>query len=393
MVLAVLSSAMAILVPASPSLGLGLSRPAVSTDAIDWPTFAFSAHRDGSNPFEHILTPETVGSLQVAWTSNLGGPTFNQPVLANGMVYQVAWGVLIAMDASTGAVVWKAPLHPADPPIGGITVANGMVYLGDERALWTFDAATGSPVWRILRSTGPTSPLVSGHRVYVGGAGGWLYSANALSGKRGWARLILQDTTFRTLALGAGDLYITTFSIGNDVIRVDAGTGMVAGGISLPQQVLGVSWHDGIEFVGTGNGTGNLFAIDPGTDKVLWEYDSSDNFLSGSPAVQDGVVYSGGGTYSDPGHVFALDAGTGALIWSYETPDGVPGVSVAGGVVYAAADDGIIRALDAANGDLLWSFDARSQVAHPPIIANGMVYVATMAGRMYAFALPAGLGR
>lgn len=358
-------------------------------EAIDWPTYAFSGHRDGANPYEQILTPQTVGALQVAWTTDAGVGGFNQPVLADGLLYEgVDDGDIVAMDASTGAVVWTNHIDPDDVIMSGISVANGMVYASGLRGVWAFDAAKGSLMWHSLPRYQTFSPLVSGHRVYVSDDDGTLYSANAVTGRKGWGRLILRGNTFFTLALGGGDVYVTWF--GNDVVRVDAVTGKVDGGVSLSKEALGVSWHEGMEYVGTGNGlAAGALAVDPTTDQILWEFEALGTYAFGAPAVLDGVVYlddSG----NDGGHVYALDAATGEMIWTFEAPDGIPGVSVAGGVVYTAGDDDWIRALDAATGELLWSFFTGSRVAHAPIIANGMVYAATGNGQIFAFGLPVG---
>jgi outer membrane protein assembly factor BamB len=382
------------MLPAQRSLGVGQDAPLRSTASIgqvDWPTFAFSAHRDGSNPYEDILTPTTVGSLQVAWTSDIGGDGFLQPVLSRGMLYEALFdGTIVAMAASTGATVWTAHVDPGIF-MEGVAVANGFVYAGAGDGLWALDALTGSVVWQNSPGAQNYGPLVRGKRVYAGGDG-TVSAANGLSGRLAWKRLIQQDSSFFTIALGGRDLFLTSFN--SFVVRVDSGTGKVVGGISLPvAETDDVSWHAGTEFVGAAGQTGSVFAVDPSTDQILWQFDTSNgDYVFGPPAVQDGVVYTDS---SGPtgGHVYALNAKTGGMIWSYEAPNGIPGVSVAGGVVYAAADDGIIRALDAASGDLLWSFNTGSRVAQPPIIANGMVYAATGGGLVYAFDLPAEGGR
>src|SRR5215831_16985466 len=101
----VMLSSVAVMLPAQRSLGAGRGAPirsAVSIGQIDWPTFAFSAHRNPSNPYEDILTPTTVGSLQVAWSSDIGGDGFLQPVLSRGMLYEAFGdGTIVAMAAST----------------------------------------------------------------------------------------------------------------------------------------------------------------------------------------------------------------------------------------------------------------------------------------------------
>ena len=137
----------------------------------------------------------------------------------------------------------------------------------------------------------------------------------------------------------------------------------------------------------------NLYALDASTGALLWKYATGDGTYS-SPAVANGVVYVG----SDDGNVYALNAGTGALLWKYDdrkhyrllagggqwrslcrlrrpqpvrlerqhgrTPVEVhnrrqrftSSPAVANGVVYVGSGDGNVYALDASTGALLWTY-------------------------------------
>jgi outer membrane protein assembly factor BamB len=67
--------------------------------------------------------------------------------------------------------------------------------------------------------------------------------------------------------------------------------------------------------------------------------------------------------------------------------------AVANGVVYVGSDDGRLYAFGAggcgaATCAPLWSYATGSAVRSSPAVANGMVYVGSDDGRLYAFGLP-----
>ena len=138
--------------------------------------------------------------------------------------------------------------------------------------------------------------------------------------------------------------------------------------------------------------TGNYYALNATTGAKLWSY-TTGGYVGSSPAVVNSVVYVG----SYDRNVYALNATTGAKLWSYTTGSSVcfplrpsptasstwgamtttstpstppPGRScgatrpetavsspaVANGVVYVGSDDGNVYALNATTGAKLWSY-------------------------------------
>jgi eukaryotic-like serine/threonine-protein kinase len=64
---------------------------------------------------------------------------------------------------------------------------------------------------------------------------------------------------------------------------------------------------------------------------------------------------------------------------------------VANGVVYVGSEGGSVYALSAATGAQLWSFPTGSAVLSSPAVANGVVYAGSNDGNVYAFDLAGGL--
>lgn len=56
-------------------------------------------------------------------------------------------------------------------------------------------------------------------------------------------------------------------------------------------------------------------------------------------------------------------------------------------MVYVGSENGDVYALNAASGANLWSFHTGNQVFASPVVVNGVVYVGSGDGKMYAFGL------
>jgi hypothetical protein len=65
----------------------GLSAQAAFLVQTDWAQFHNNPRRTGSNPYENVLSPAKVASLDVAWSAATGAPVFSSPAVADGVVY------------------------------------------------------------------------------------------------------------------------------------------------------------------------------------------------------------------------------------------------------------------------------------------------------------------
>lgn len=97
--------------------------------------------------------------------------------------------------------------------------------------------------------------------------------------------------------------------------------------------------------------------VDPTDLALSWSHRTPGSFLTGSPAVADGVVYAATRDEDGEGRatIRAVDFRTGETLWEYETKISVHGsIAVADGVVYAQDLRSNLYALDSAGGRLLW---------------------------------------
>src|SRR5207244_4380728 len=134
----------------------------------DWVTYMNDNGRSGFNKAETVITQATAPNLQVHWTAQAGGAIFSQPVAANGVVY---WGSFDGYEHATnvnGTQVWQQNVGvtttctPYNKPLGVVSTAavasvsiNGtptsVVFVGGgDDNLYALNAATGAVIWKTL---------------------------------------------------------------------------------------------------------------------------------------------------------------------------------------------------------------------------------------------------
>ena len=343
------------------------------TVRFDWPQPRFDTQNSGFNPNESVLSAETVANLTVLWKYPI---QTGQPTVANGAVYASSAfyqqeNNLFALDADTGALHWKS-----DPGWsgGGATVVNGVLYVSTQDATVALNASSGALLWRYAL-VGGTPPLVANGVVYVSCvvcAGDSVFALNADTGAPLWK--YATDFYVDGDAVADGVVYVTSR---NYVYALDAGTGA-----PLWQVPNLLSWDPpavakGLVYLDSG---ADIYALNAGTGAFIWKYNTG-NPISAPPAVANGVVY-----VTSYETLFALDAGTGAMLWKTQFNYLVLlSPVVANGLVFVGSE---IRAyaLDASTGTVLWKYTTGNGVGTFAVV-NGVVYVSS-GDYLYAFGLP-----
>ncbi len=354
----------------------------------NWPMFRGGPAHSGYNPYENVLSPSTVSGLTEIWSFPTAEGIFSSPAVVNGVVYVGSYDDnLYALDASTGEKLWS--FNTGDWVYASPAVVNGVVYVGSyypAGALYALDASTGAELWSVPLEGGTrSSAVVSKGVVYVGASDGYLHAFDASTGEEIWR--------FYT---GGSD----------SSPAVSNGTVYVGGN------------HYALPFYGT------LWALDASTGAELWRFQAA-YYVNSSPTVANRRVYFGsfdnysyafnaltghrvweiyeGGyiyasTASANGVVYlpgrelyeARDARTGAGLWDFGLADAYSSAAVANGVLYVGEGypGTSVYAVDASTGAKLWSFSTGSSVLSSPAVVNGMVFVGTDGGTLYAFGLP-----
>ena len=142
----------------------------------DWAMVAGNPQRTSSN------TEEVTGQLQVVWYRPIEGyiPQNSQVIATGGFLYVSTSAGLYALNAATGALVWR---FDTEMPLGNSpTVADGVVYVGGyDRKLHALDARTGQHLWSFAGAGAgyDTNPLVVEGKVFVGNRDGKMYAIGA----------------------------------------------------------------------------------------------------------------------------------------------------------------------------------------------------------------------
>jgi polyvinyl alcohol dehydrogenase (cytochrome) len=344
-----------------------------------------------------------------------------------------------AADAATGALLWKTQVdsHPRATLTGSPVLFKGRLYVpvsSYEEGVATLasyscctfrgsvvalDAATGRMIWKafaIERDPAPAGRNIAGTTTY-GPAGAAVWSAPTIDAKRS------------RLYFATGNSYTDVKEEGSDaIVAVDLESGRIlwrnqvterdndlsgcTGGAQLVNcpKIHGhdydfgaspilLSLSSGKDILVAGQKSGIVYGMDPDSGSVLWRTQvGAGGFLGG---IQWGMADDGRKLYvanSDvvmaengrPG-LFALDPATGKDIWYVPSPKVACSWSNGAhcfhaqsaapfairGVVFAGTTDGHERAFDAADGRILWDFDT----AHGAIdvtsgsLANGMLYL------------------
>lgn len=307
-------------------------------------------------------------------------------------------GSVVALDAKTGAVAWKAWTIDEAPREVGRTSAGTPVL-----------APSGAPVWN--------SPSIDERRglLYVGTGENYSSPANDRSdallalelatGKLAWHRQKTKGDAWNVACM----LKDNPNCPDEDGPDVDFGAATII-----------VRGSDGPDLLLAGQKSGDVYALDLARHgEPVWHAKVGRGGIQGG--VHFGMATDGerlfvpisdmrdehveGKVYDEPSRagMYALDVKTGKLLWSQPADDACAGrefcdsgisaaVTAIPGAVIAGHMDGRLRAYDAATGRVLWEYDATREVATTdggrgrggsfgggagPVASDGMLFAAS----------------
>ena len=277
-------------------------------------TFSIDA-KTGKEKWRHVSGRCTASSPAVA--GKLVFQAFlNSPPCNSSRSPDVLTGEVIAFDALTGKVRWRAAVGPTE---SSPLVHQGRVYVGDWRGrVIALDQRTGRIVWT-FRTGGRVKGAVAalGNRVFAGSYDGRLYALDSRTGALQWrsssqARFGGLGRFYSTPAVAYGRVFIG--STDGKVYAFGATTGDLLWSRSTGGYVYSspAVWE---KLVLVGSYSGSFFAIDAATGDVRWRF-SAGGRISGAATVMAGRVYFA--TLNR--RTFAVDGRTGRQVWSF--PDG-----------------------------------------------------------------------
>ena len=445
--------------------------PLMAQGPSDWPMFGQNvANTAAASTPGASMSPNQIAKLKPKWVFATGGDVSARAAVVGGVAYFPDWaGNLYAVDTQSGHLAWSHQLSDYGLTAGTVSrtspaVVNGLVYVGTQYVstgltgwLLAINASTGALVWKIQPDTSnpfpviTASPVVANGVVYVGmtsneefvaadpsypccSVRGSLVAVNAAtgailwqtfmtpvgySGANVWGSNPVVDATRGTVFVGTGNNYsvptdpaYTACVAGggtraacqspdnhaDSIVALDMFTGHVKWATRLEnwgqQFTQGVT--DGSDFWNTA--CGGFFGSpvncppSPGPD---YDFGSAPNEITYQAGPTAKTIIGAG---QKSGIYYALDPDTGAELWHTQVG---PGSSLGGmewgsasdgtriyvaianlyGIPYSAGSAGSWAALDPATGAILWQVaDPNGSVDLGPLtVADGVVYAPSMA--------------
>lgn len=295
---------------------------------------------------KHVIRLRNLASPEP--TNNCDGGVPRSPVLAGGVVYDMASGWVNAYDAADGLLLWQQDFDPADDPssetlLTTLVVADGKVLVGGDYCdsssdpngfVFALDAVTGDQVWRSSGSYGALDYfVVSGNEVVATGAslgsGAVITAYDLSSGTADWIQSG-DSSCDPSPAIVVRDVVVTPLCPFPD---------------SVPE----------------------LAGFDLMTGAPLWQHDGLWSVYAGSDHSTHGHVY----VRPDGGAITDINAATGAT--RFTLTDATQVLAVDDSSVYAGCGSGTVCAYDEATGTKVWQVADVSTLAAE---ANGVLYLA-----------------
>jgi polyvinyl alcohol dehydrogenase (cytochrome) len=148
----------------------------------EWPSYGHDVANTRTQPEETAFGPGAVAGMKPAWVFSTGstgdGTGFNTtPVAYGGCAFIGSFGgVAYALDAKTGHVVWQRKLEAPKPGSGGVIVGAGaitgraVVFLVDEFAApyaIALNRSTGAVIWKSAPFAPPLNASVAQEGSYT----------------------------------------------------------------------------------------------------------------------------------------------------------------------------------------------------------------------------------
>ncbi len=336
------------------------------------------------------------------WKTELGGKINASPVVWGDTLFIGGPQGFHALDAATGAERWRFPTKVQVD--SSACVADGIVcFTTTEGRLLALDATTGKQKWQYRGTATPTSR--SAPAIVYGAVlcplGKETVAVRLDNGKRLWSIDKYVPDEYSALACAPDGFYSLGHLTWGLLIRYDyttaqpvwRGSGNYSAGVYLTKP-LAID-ADGFVYFNTTRGAGKFSPVAQGRvpaghNERIWgiflldkQIDDNEMIPQAAPTVWQGRLYAG--RYD--GKLVALDTKDGKELWRKQYPAPVlsdPSVAAKSGLLVFGCHDGLLRAVDAATGEDRWSFPTGGTIFASPWIGDGVVYVASHDGYVYA---------
>ncbi|RCX17017.1 outer membrane protein assembly factor BamB [Fontibacillus phaseoli] len=333
------------------------------------------------------------------WSLKLEAHIQSSPVLAEGTLYFGSEeGKFYAVDANDGTITWEAKF-PGKIRSSAAVVEDELYFTDTTSTLYALERETGKLKWKQQLDDSLTdeglpdmwdyyigSPAVDGDYIYVGGEGPQFYAIKRQDGSVVWETETASFVHGKA-AIADGNIHIADMS--GEVAALDQQTGNKLWSAKFGPVQSSMTYKDGVLYFGSRDQY--VYALDAESGAILWTHLSpSGSWVVSSAAASDKHVVIGASD-SKVVHVFDRSAGKHKFDFKLDSRVFASPV-ITDQIMYfgsAYTDGGKERdafyAVDLDSGEELWRFEGtKSPILSTPIVADGIVFFATLDGYVYA---------
>jgi outer membrane protein assembly factor BamB len=374
---------------------------AVSADPLDWPYWRGPEYNSISREtgLPDTIDPAGGARSNLLWKrDDLGGRS--TPIVMRGKLYTILRADpatpregerVVCIDAATGQDIWESRhnVWSSDVPdtrVGWSSVVGdpetGNVYaLGAAGLFECYHGETGEIVWSI--------PL---HEQ--------MGLLSTYGGRTNYPIVFEDLVILGSVIIGWGDMAVPSFR----VMAFDKRTGEIRWFVSTRLRPTDTTYSapvlatiKGQKLMIVGSGDGHLYALQPRTGKIVWDYHFSRRGLYNSPTVVGDVVYSGHSEENPPpistmGVVAAIRGDlsgnlneTGEIWKELGLAVGRSAILHVDGRLYCCDDSGKLHVLEAKDGEPITRRPTSLGTINfaSPLYADGKIYHCEKNGRWY----------
>lgn len=358
-----------------------------------------------------------ITGLNEANSGSIGeGESFEQgivptPVVGGGMLYAMDGIGAVSAHAvkDVGSVKWVATalIEEDEPAImgGGMSLGEGVLYAASGYGkLAAFDSKTGAKKWMVtigvpVRGAPQVAMTGSGPVVVVLTVDNQTLAYDGNSGRTLWTHRGIRETAGYLSAVSpviSDDTVIAAYSSGEiNALRLTSGDPVWGDALLNPERTAASDVFTGIDadpvvkdaIVYAVSTSGVMVANALLNGRTLWQQKISGH---DTPWVVGNMVY----LLTNKHQLVGLSRGTGSVVWTKNlgktenNRDVTPtlyGPILAGNAVIVITNDGELQTFRPRDGKLLGTYDIDDDVAAPPVIAEGTLFLVTRGARIVAY--------
>ena len=284
---------------------------------------------------------------------------------------------LAAAQSSERSAKWL--FRTGDYIVGSPAIHDDVVFIGSASGnLYAINSTIGNQIWKYGKvGRIESSASLSDNMVFFGSNDGTLY-ALWMNGTLAWSYKT-HDRILSSPAFAYDVVYIG--STDGNFYAFNAATGNMlwnySGFSAFSSTPIASNW---IIYVGSDEDT--LYAFNAFSGTVLWSQKFPGKIQSSLSISPENVLYFP----CKDGNIYAVYAGDGSELWSIATGTEAQSsvhYSEETGLVYFGTTDYNVYAADKA-GKIVWKYSTGNWVISTPSTRNGMLYVGSYDGNLYA---------